>query len=157
MAVIVTLDDFDTGAEAKRLSKGRYDTGALVTFTGLCRGEAGALNSLTLECYKEMAISELQSLEAKARTRFSLDDILIIHRYGTFFPGDNIMCVITLSTHRKDAFEAAEFLMDYLKTEAPFWKLAEGENTRTWIEAKSHDDEAVKRWAKASPSRNPNS
>jgi molybdopterin synthase catalytic subunit len=157
MAVIVTPNDFDTGAELKRLSAGRYDTGAVVTFTGLCRGEAGALNSLTLECYEEMAINELQELEHQARARFSLDDVLIIHRYGAFKPGDNIMCVITLSAHRKDAFDAAEFLMDYLKTQAPFWKLAEGDNKREWVEAKAEDDEAVMRWANASPSRKPNS
>jgi molybdopterin synthase catalytic subunit len=147
MAVFVTIDDFDTGAELRRLSNGRYDTGAVVTFTGLCRGDAGALNSLTLECYREMAISELEELEAKARARFSLDDVLIIHRYGAFKPGENIMCVITLSRHRKDAFEAAEFLMDYLKTQAPFWKLAEGENKREWVEAKAADDVAMERWS----------
>jgi len=133
----VQTEDFDINAEIAALTKGRSDIGAVVTFSGLVRDV-----TLTLEHYAGMTERELTKLEAEANTRWTLQASLIIHRVGTLNPGDNIVLVITASKHRKDAFEAAEFLMDYLKTRAPFWK-REGE---TWVEAKSSDDDAAERW-----------
>ena len=133
----VQTEDFDINAEIAALTKGRSDIGAVVTFSGLVRDV-----TLTLEHYAGMTERELTKLEAEANTRWTLQASLIIHRVGTLNPGDNIVLVITASKHRKDAFEAAEFLMDYLKTRAPFWK-REGE---IWVEAKSSDDDAAERW-----------
>ncbi len=148
MAVRVQEEPFDLGAEATALSAGRIETGAIVTFTGLCRGKThgDTVTALTLECYVDMAVAELSRLEAEARKRWSLDDVLIVHRYGRLTPGEVIVLVITLSAHRKDAFAAAEFLMDVLKTDAPFWKKEEDENGARWVEAKASDDAARDRW-----------
>ena len=145
----VQLEDFDVGAEIRALSKGRDDFGAVVSFTGIVRRGTGedAIRSMTLEHYPGMTEGELERIEAEARRRWPLAASLIIHRYGRLLPGDNIVLVITASSHRQAAFEAAEFLMDYLKTNAPFWKKekrAGGESA--WVEANSGDDEAATRW-----------
>ena len=133
----VQTEDFDINAEIAALTKGRSDIGAVVTFSGLVRDV-----TLTLEHYAGMTERELDKLEADANARWQLQGVTIIHRIGTLHPADNIVLVVTASKHRKDAFEAAEFLMDYLKTRAPFWK-REGE---TWVEAKDSDDQAAERW-----------
>ncbi|MFZ3033325.1 MAG: molybdenum cofactor biosynthesis protein MoaE [Parvibaculum sp.] len=133
----VQTEDFDIGTEIAALTKSRSDIGAVVTFSGLVRDV-----TLTLEHYPGMTERELGKIETEANVRWNLQACLIVHRIGTLEPGDNIVLVITASAHRKDAFEAAEFLMDYLKTRAPFWK-REGE---TWVEAKASDDEAAERW-----------
>jgi molybdopterin synthase catalytic subunit len=133
----VQTEDFDINAEIAALTKGRSDIGAVVTFSGLVRDV-----TLTLEHYPGMTERELDRIEADARARWDLQAVTIIHRVGELRPADNIVLVATASKHRKDAFEAAEFLMDYLKTRAPFWK-REGE---TWVEAKASDDAAAERW-----------
>jgi len=133
----VQTADFNINDEIAALTKDRRDIGAVVTFSGLVRDV-----TLTLEHYPGMTERELGKIEAEARERWDLQSCLIIHRVGTLEPGDNIVLVVTASAHRKDAFEAAEFLMDYLKTRAPFWK-REGE---TWVEAKASDDNAAERW-----------
>jgi molybdopterin synthase catalytic subunit len=148
MVVRVQTKSFELGEEVAALTQGRIETGAVVTFTGLCRGKTGAdaISAMTLECYEAMAIAELEALEGQARARWSLDDVLIIHRHGRLTPGEVIVLVVTLSAHRKDAFAAAEFLMDFLKTQAPFWKKEEGPQGESWVAAKEDDDAAKERW-----------
>jgi molybdopterin synthase catalytic subunit len=148
MAVRVQRDDFDLGAEVKRLTAGRIDVGAVATFSGLCRGVTGTetIGAMTLETYEAMAVAELERIEAEARSRWPLQDALIIHRFGRLEPGDNIVLVVTLSEHRQAAFAAAEFLMDFLKTRAPFWKFEEGGAGEGWVDAKDDDDLAADRW-----------
>ena len=149
MAVRVQHEDFDIGAELARLTAGRTDIGAIVTFTGLVRGAtaAGRLASMTLEHYPGMTEAELERVEAEALARFPLQATLIVHRTGQLAPGDNIVLVIAASAHRQAAFEAAAFLMDYLKTRAPFWKKETGADGRgAWVDARETDDEARDRW-----------
>ncbi len=149
MSVRVQREDFDVGRELARLTSGRHDIGAVVTFTGIVRGESGgrALAKMTLEHYPGMTEAELARVEAEAMTRWPLSASLVIHRYGTLRPGDNIVLVITASAHRQAAFAAAEFLMDYLKTRAPFWKLEEGADGQAiWVEARNADEGAAERW-----------
>jgi molybdopterin synthase catalytic subunit len=143
-------DNFDPAAEAAALSRGRTDVGALVTFTGICRGsEAGEpIAALTLEHYPGMAEAEIARHVEQAQARWPLLGITVIHRYGRIEPGENIVLVVTASSHREAAFAAAEFLMDYLKTRAPFWKQVESAAGKTWIEAKAADNAAVGRWSK---------
>ena len=141
--------DFDAGAEIARLTAGRIDIGAVVTFTGIMRGDSAgrAIASMLLEHYPGMTESELARVEAEAHGRWPLQASLIVHRVGTLKPGDNIVLVVTASPHRQAAFNAAEFLMDYLKTSAPFWKkeiAADGQ--AAWVEARRSDDLAVDRW-----------
>lgn len=146
--VKVQLEDFDVQAESGLLTSGRKDVGALVSFTGLCRDEAGTLSALELEHYPGMAEAELSRIAEQAIERWPLTGLTVIHRHGKIPPGDNIVLVIAASSHRRAAFEAADFLMDYLKTRAPFWKkehLAEG-GTGTWVEAKAVDDKDAARW-----------
>ena len=133
----VQHEDFDVGSEIAALTSARTDIGAVVTFSGIVRDVA-----LELEHYPGMTERELNRIEAEAHARWKLQASLIIHRIGKLAPGDNIVLVVTASAHRGDAFEAAEFLMDYLKTRAPFWK-REGEN---WVAAKASDDKAAERW-----------
>lgn len=139
---------FDAAAEAALLSRGRTDVGALVTFTGICRGaEAGEpIEALTLEHYPGMAEAEIERHVAEAAARWPLIGVTVIHRYGRIRPGEDIMMVATASSHREAAFAAAEFLMDYLKTRAPFWKQVEKAGTTDWVEAKATDDAAAERW-----------
>lgn len=149
MAVRVQHEPFDLGAEVARLTEGRSDAGAVVTFTGLCRDRADSgapLISLTLEHYPGMTEEELGRIEAEARARWSLADALVVHRCGRILPGEPIVLVVTLSAHRKAAFEAADFLMDYLKTSAPFWKSEETAQGASWVAAKASDDAAADRW-----------
>ena len=144
----VQKESFDAAAEAAELTRGRSDIGALVTFTGLCRDEGGALAALEIEHYPGMAEDEIARVAREAASRWPLEGIIAIHRYGLIRPGEPIVLVVTASTHRAEAFAAASLLMDYLKTEAPFWKKqhltdqASGE----WVEAKAEDDAAARRW-----------
>jgi len=145
--------DFDVGTEAALLTRGRTDIGAVVTFTGICRGEeAGApVSAMKLEHYPGMAEAEIARHVAEAETRWPLLGATIIHRYGRLLPGDNIVLVATASSHRGAAFAAAEFLMDYLKTRAPFWKKIERADSVSWVDAKSSDDVATDRWTEQRP------
>jgi molybdopterin synthase catalytic subunit len=142
--------DFDAAAEAALLTRGRTDIGAVVTFTGICRGsEAGEpVVAMTLEHYPGMAEAEIARHVEEVETRWPLLGITIIHRHGRLVPGENIVLVVTAASHRGDAFAAAEFLMDYLKTRAPFWKQEERPAGAAWVDAKSTDDTAADRWAK---------
>lgn len=143
-------EGFDAAAEAAALTRGRTDIGALVTFTGICRGaESGEpIAALTLEHYPGMAEAEIARHVEEAKARWPLMGVTVIHRYGRIAPGENIVLVVTASSHREAAFAAAEFLMDYLKTRAPFWKQVEAAAGKTWVEAKEMDDAAVARWQK---------
>ena len=145
-------EEFDVAAEAAALTRGRTDVGALVTFTGICRGaESGEpIAALTLEHYPGMAETEIARHVEEAKTRWPLMGVTVIHRYGRIAPGENIVLVVTASSHREAAFAAAEFLMDYLKTRAPFWKQVESTTGKTWVEAKDADDAAAARWQKPS-------
>lgn len=140
--------DFDAAAEAARLSAERADIGAVVSFTGICRGaEAGdAIAAMTLEHYPGMAEAEIARHVDEAERRWALLGVTVIHRFGRLLPGDNIVLVVTASSHRHDAFAAAEFLMDYLKTRAPFWKKEERADGTQWVEARVSDDAAAARW-----------
>ena len=142
--------DFDVAKEIAALSKGRTDVGAVVTFSGVCRGSENGepIAALTLEHYPGMAEAEIGRHADEALSRWPLKSLTIIHRFGRIAPGDNIVLVVTASSHRQAAFEAAEFLMDYLKTNAPFWKREESEKGTSWIEARDHDDDAAARWTK---------
>lgn len=145
--------DFDAAAEVARLTRGRADVGAVVTFTGLCRDEAGTLAALELEHYPGMAEDEIARVAAQAEQRWPLMGVVAIHRFGKIKPGENIVLVVTASAHRAAAFEAAEFLMDFLKTRAPFWKkehLRDG-TSGGWVEAKDADDSAAARWGIQAP------
>jgi molybdopterin synthase catalytic subunit len=141
-------EDFDASAEAAALTCGRTDVGAVVTFTGICRGaEFGEpIAALTLEHYPGMAEAEIARHVEDAKARWPLLGVTVIHRYGRIAPGENIVLVVAASSHREAAFSAAEFLMDYLKTQAPFWKQVEARAGKTWIEAKDADDAAAARW-----------
>jgi molybdopterin synthase catalytic subunit len=146
----VQREDFDTAAELARLTEGRHDIGGIVTFTGVVRDLAGdeAIEAMTLEHYPGMTERQLADIEAEARRRWPLQASLIVHRYGRLEPGERIVLVITASAHRQAAFEAAEFLVDWLKTKAPFWKLESTGEGDKWVEARASDDEAAARWAK---------
>jgi molybdopterin synthase catalytic subunit len=143
--------DFDVAAEIAALSAGRTDIGAVVTFSGICRGGEGgdATRALTLEHYPGMAEAEIARHAEEAIARWPLTGLTIIHRVGRIVPGENIMVVLTASAHRQAAFQAAEFLMDYLKTHAPFWKHEETAVGTGWVESKTSDDEAAGRWTKS--------
>lgn len=155
MVVRVQREDFDTGVEINRLTAGRTDIGAIVTFTGTVRGGGErAIVSMTLEHYPGMTEAELARVEAEAQARWPLQASLIVHRFGELRPGDNIVLVITASPHRKAAFEAAEFLMDFLKTRATFWKKeADAAGNGEWVDARESDDAALARWGSAPPAR----
>jgi molybdopterin synthase catalytic subunit len=148
-------EPFDASVEAAALTRGRTDIGAVVSFTGICRGdENGApIAALTLEHYPGMAEDEIVRHVEDAQARWSLMGLTVIHRYGRITPGEPIVLVLTASSHRHDAFMAAEFLMDYLKTRAPFWKQVEAAGSRNWVEAKAADDSAADRWQTASARR----
>lgn len=146
---------FDTAAETDRLTRRRTDVGAVVAFTGICRGdENGApITALTLEYYPQMAEAEIARHVEEAQSRWALLGVTVIHRYGRIAPGEPIVLVLAASSHRHDAFAAAEFLMDYLKTRAPFWKQVESAGGSAWVEAKQSDDSAAERWQTPSPRR----
>ena len=144
----VQREDFDVGAEIVRLTEGRHEIGGIVSFVGVVRDAAGGdrIGAMTLEHYPGMTEKQLGKIEAEARRRWKLDASLIIHRYGRLEPGARIVLVVTASSHRQAAFEACEFLVDWLKTKAPFWKLEETSKGPRWVEAHAGDDEAAKRW-----------
>ncbi|QFT30805.1 molybdenum cofactor biosynthesis protein MoaE [Roseibium porphyridii] len=145
----VQSEDFDVQLESRALAEGRKDVGALVTFTGLCRDEAGTLSALELEHYPGMAEAELMRIAEQAVQRWPLTGLTVVHRFGKIPPGENIVLVVAASAHRRAAFEAADFLMDYLKTRAPFWKkehLVDGDSG-SWVEAKSGDEDDAARWS----------
>ena len=149
MAVRVQQEDFDIGAEVRGVAAGNTDVGAIVTFTGTVRGEAKGqpIATMTLEHYPGMTQDELARVEAEAVARWPLAGTLIVHRYGALRPGDNIVLVVTASRHRQAAFEAAEFLMDYLKSRAPFWKKeADASGAGSWVDARDADLDAMQRW-----------
>ncbi len=155
MSVRVQEPDFDLGAEVRRLTAGRSDIGAVVTFTGTVRGEDGegdSITDMTLEHYPGMTEAELERIEAEAHRRWPLQASLIIHRHGSLHPGDNIVLVVTASRHRHAAFEAAAFLMDFLKTRAPFWKKeTRRDGSGGWVDAREADDGALHRWQAGEP------
>lgn len=141
-------EPFDAAAEAAELTRGRVDVGAVVTFTGVCRGsERGEpIAALTLEHYPGMAEAEIERHVAEASNRWPLLGVTVIHRHGRIVPGEDIVLVVTMSSHREAAFAAAEFLLDYLKTRAPLWKQVETTSGKTWVDAKADDDDAAARW-----------
>ncbi len=141
-------EPFDAALEAALLKRGRSDVGAVVTFTGVCRGNEAnePIAALTLEHYPGMAEAEIERHAAEAMRRWPLLGLTVIHRFGRIEPGDDIVLVVTASSHRQAAFAAADFLMDYLKTRAPFWKQVERKDGTSWIEAKQADDAAAERW-----------
>ncbi len=150
MSCKVTIQSapFDVATETALLAACNRNTGAVVSFIGLCRDEGGRLAALELEHYPGMAERQVNAIVAEAQKRWPLDGVTVIHRYGKITPGDQIVLVLTASAHRRAAFEAAEFLMDYLKTTAPFWKrehLITGE-IGAWVDAKDVDDKALERW-----------
>ena len=152
MAATIRLqsEDFDVAAEAAKLTRGRTDIGAVVTFTGICRDHEGGrgVSAMTLEHYPGMADEEIARHVAEAERRWPLMGVTVIHRFGRMMPGDNIVLVVTASAHRQAAFEAASFLMDFLKTRAPFWKLEERPDGQDWVAAKESYDDAAARWVK---------
>ena len=143
--------DFDIAQEIAALTKGRTDIGAVVSFSGICRGneDGGTIAALTLEHYPGMAEAEIARHTETAMSRWPLTGLSVIHRVGRITPGENIVLVLTASQHRQAAFAAAEFLMDYLKANAPFWKRQENAAGTSWVEARSHDDTAAARWTKS--------
>jgi molybdopterin synthase catalytic subunit len=148
MEVSVQAEDFDAAAEAAALTRGRTDVGAVVSFVGLCRDEGGRLAALEIEHYPGMAEAEIARVADEARRRWPLMGLRVIHRFGEIRPGGQIVMVATASAHRGAAFAAAEFLMDYLKTRAPFWKRARRADgtVEGWVEAKEADEASAARW-----------
>jgi molybdopterin synthase catalytic subunit len=157
MTTIIRLqrEAFDVAAEVERMTQRRTDIGAVVTFTGLCRADENGkqIAALTLEHYPGMAEAEIGRHVEEAYARWPLLGVTVIHRHGRLVPGDVIVLVATASSHREAAFAAASFLMDYLKTRAPFWKQVETVAGTTWVEAKASDDVAAERWSAAPPRR----
>ena len=147
MRIVVQEAGFDMGRELTRFSTGDPGIGAIVSFTGVVRDTAdGTLDVMQIEHYPGMTEAALTKIAQTAMTRWALGDILVIHRFGRLAPGDQIMMVATSSTHRKDAFEAAEFLMDYLKSRAPFWKKELTRDGESWVAARDEDEAALGRW-----------
>lgn len=144
----VQREDFDAAAETQNLTAGRTDIGAVVAFTGLCRSENGRLAALELEHYPGMAEAEMRRVAQAAAERFGLIGLVAIHRYGRIEPGENIVLVIAAASHRQAAFDGANFVMDHLKTGAPFWKKEHGTDgsAGNWVAAKDADDSARDRW-----------
>lgn len=147
--VRIQREPFDAAAEAAKLTRGRTDIGAVVTFTGICRGEdtGKPVLAMTLDHYPGMAEAEITRHVETAERRWPLLGVTIIHRVGRLVPAEPIVLVVAAAAHRQDAFAAAEFLMDYLKTRAPFWKKVESADGSAWIDAKSSDDDSAARWA----------
>lgn len=148
MAVRIQTAKFDPGEELTTFITGSDIAGGAVSFTGLVRSDPrDPITELTLECYPELAIDQIGAIEAQAIARFGLIRVTVIHRYGRLVPGEPIVQVMTLATHRAAAFEAAEFLMDYLKTDAPFWKRETTGSGEHWVEHNPDDDRAKTRWS----------
>lgn len=149
--VRVQANNFDLTEETAKLTADRFDIGAVVTFTGLCRDEGGQLSALELEHYPGMAEAEISRIAERAAERWPITGLTVIHRFGKIAPGENIVLVIAASPHRQAAFDAANFLMDFLKTRAPFWKkehLKSGQDNG-WVDAKDLDEQALTRWEQA--------
>ena len=147
MQVWVQQESFELGAQSDAFAAGVGGAGAIVTFTGVVRdADAGGLVAMEIEHYPAMTQKALETIAAEATTRWSLADVLVIHRYGRLVPGERIMMVATAARHRKDAFEAAEYLMDYLKSRAPFWKREITAKGADWVAARDEDEDALKRW-----------
>lgn len=146
----VQTEDFDPGALLDAFCQGDASVGAIATFLGLVRADdkGGPITAMTLEHYPGMTEKQLSAIEAEARDRWPLIDVLVVHRHGRLTPGERIVFVATASTHRAAAFDACEFLMDWLKTKAPFWKLEETPDGAEWVEAKTSDDAAANRWTR---------
>ena len=147
----VQREDFDAGAELKALTKGKHEIGGVVSFIGLVRDIAGGtkVGAMTLEHYPGMTEKQLAEIEAEANRRWPLTGSLIVHRYGRLEPGEQIVLVITASSHREAAFEACHFLIDWLKTKAPFWKLEDTDKGAQWVAAEARDDKAAARWKRS--------
>jgi molybdopterin synthase catalytic subunit len=141
---------FDVGHEIAAIKRGKTKIGGTAVFVGSVRdiNEGDTVSAMTLEHYPGMTERALADIEAEARARWVLDDVLIVHRYGRMEPGEDIVLVICCSEHREAAFEACQFLMDWLKTKAPFWKLEEGQDAPKWVDARESDDKAAARWTK---------
>lgn len=150
VSIRIQAEDFDIAAEIAAITRGRTDVGAVVSFSGLCRGSDGddAITALTLEHYPGMAEEEIRRHADEAARRWPVTTLTVIHRYGRLLPGDNIVLVLAASAHRQAAFAAAEFLMDYLKANAPFWKREDRAGGTRWVEAHGRDDAALARWGK---------
>ncbi|MBE1285722.1 MAG: molybdenum cofactor biosynthesis protein MoaE [Rhodobacteraceae bacterium] len=147
MRISVQEEPFDLGVEAEEFAKGADEVGAVVTFTGVVRdSDAGGMQVMEIEHYPGMTEKALTQIAQEAVQRWSLGDVLVIHRHGRLRPGDRIMMVATAARHRKAAFEAAEYLMDYLKSRAPFWKKEISADTADWVAAKDEDEDALSRW-----------
>ncbi len=146
MSVRLQTEPFDAGALLAEFSRDRTETGAVVTFTGLARASAGAVERLELEAYPGFTDAEIARIAEDARVRFSLHDVLVVHRYGAIAPGEAIVFVATAAAHRRAAFEAADQLMDYLKSRAPFWKKEHGPDGTRWIEPTEADVADAARW-----------
>jgi molybdopterin synthase catalytic subunit len=144
----LTFDPFDPGALLSEFCRGRSEVGAVATFTGLARAEAGATTILELEAYPGFTEAEIGKVAHRARARFGLDDVLILHRVGKIPPGEPVVFVATAARHRRAAFEACDFLMDYLKSKAPFWKKEHGPDGERWIEPRAEDHTDLARWEK---------
>jgi molybdopterin synthase catalytic subunit len=148
IAIRLQKEDFDLADEVEQARAQTRDVGAIVTFSGICRDEGGRLAALDLEHYPGMAEAEIERIAKEAAARWPVTAITVVHRHGRIKPGENIVLVVTASSHRQAAFEAANFLMDFLKTRAPFWKkehVSTG-TTGSWVAAKDEDDAAAERW-----------
>ncbi len=148
MSVRVQTEDFDIGAEIAQLRKGNAKIGAIASFIGLVRdiNEGDHVSTITLEHYPGMTEKALDEIVAQAKSRWDIYDALVVHRVGKLVPLDQIVLVVVTSAHRGDAFDACEFLMDYLKTQAPFWKKEDTEKGARWVDARESDDAAAARW-----------
>ncbi len=146
----VQADDFDTATETRGLTDGRTDIGAVATFTGLCRSEGDTLAALELEHYPGMAEAQIEAAAQRACDRWPLDGLTVIHRHGKIMPGEQIVLVIATSRHRDAAFEGARYVMDFLKTDAPFWKKEHRQDgdPGSWVDARQADEEARNRWSR---------
>ena len=151
VTIRIQEEDFDIAREIEAMTHARSDIGAVVSFSGICRSTENdeAIEALTLEHYPGMAETEIKRHAEEAMARWPLQGLTVIHRFGRITPGQNIVLVLTASKHRQAAFQAAEFLMDYLKTSAPFWKRVDGAKDENWVEARAHDDAAAARWTKS--------
>lgn len=146
MIIRVQSEEFDAGAELNHFAQRRHDVGAIVSFTGVVRDTAGDLKEMMIEHYPGMTERAISKIAEEAIARWDLADALVIHRFGALTPGTPIMMVAAASAHRAAAFEAADFLMDYLKSRAPFWKKEITSQGATWVAAKNADEDALKRW-----------
>ena len=148
MTVRIQTEDFDAGAEMAALRRGNPKVGAVATFIGVCRdaNDGAAVSRMTLEHYPGMTEKAIGKIVAEAKARWKVMDVLVVHRVGELKPADQIVLVVVTGAHRGEAFAACEFIMDYLKTRAPFWKKEETPQGARWVEARVSDDEAARRW-----------